>query len=161
MLNIDTRTADKKWPIPLFVEQLHFEQFTPTHEEYYYSYCKSKLVKKFLQIFDVCLASLSVHPTLLEHAVVDDQGSASWKAGHFVALKNGRRSWCCQLKAYMIPLKNILKWVSCLLSLCYICLAQIWFVIIAPKQVMKPKVYIAALVMLILIIRSWTDRDLF
>ncbi len=31
MLNIDTRTADKKRPIPLFVEQSHFEQFTPTH----------------------------------------------------------------------------------------------------------------------------------
>jgi hypothetical protein len=30
MLNIDTRTADKKQPIPLFVEQSHFEQFTPT-----------------------------------------------------------------------------------------------------------------------------------
>jgi hypothetical protein len=30
MLNIDTRTADKKQPIPLFVEQSQFEQFTPT-----------------------------------------------------------------------------------------------------------------------------------
>jgi hypothetical protein len=30
MLNIDTRTADKKRPIPLFVEQSQFEQFTPT-----------------------------------------------------------------------------------------------------------------------------------
>jgi hypothetical protein len=43
----------------------------------------------------------------------------------------------------------------------YFCSAQIWFVINVPKQVMKPKGYIAALVMLILIIRSWTDRDLF
>jgi hypothetical protein len=33
MLNIDTRTADKKRPIPLFVEQLQFEQFTPTPAE--------------------------------------------------------------------------------------------------------------------------------
>jgi hypothetical protein len=32
MLNIDTRTADKKRPIPLFVEQSHFEQFTPTQK---------------------------------------------------------------------------------------------------------------------------------
>jgi hypothetical protein len=33
MLNIDTRTADKKRPIPLFVEQSQFEQFTPTHQK--------------------------------------------------------------------------------------------------------------------------------
>ena len=35
MLNIDTRTADKKRPIPLFVEQSHFEQFTPTQINLY------------------------------------------------------------------------------------------------------------------------------
>ncbi len=44
---------------------------------------------------------------------------------------------------------------------CRGCLAQIWFVINAPKQVTKPKGYVAALITLILLIRSWTDRDLF
>jgi len=44
---------------------------------------------------------------------------------------------------------------------CYICLAQIWFEINVLKQVMKLKGYIATLIMLILIIRSWTERDLF
>jgi hypothetical protein len=38
MLNIDTRTADKKRPIPLFVEQSHFEQFTPTRNEVLFSF---------------------------------------------------------------------------------------------------------------------------
>ena len=41
------------------------------------------------------------------------------------------------------------------------CLAQIRFVINVPKQVTKPKGYVAALTTLILLIRSWTDRDLF
>ncbi len=36
MLNIDTRTADKKRPIPLFVEQSQFEQFTPTQRQTYF-----------------------------------------------------------------------------------------------------------------------------
>ncbi len=40
-----------------------------------------------------------------------------------------------------------------------ICLAQIRFVLNVPKQVTKPKGYVAALVTLILLIRSWTDRD--
>ena len=35
-------------------------------------------------------------------------------------------------------------------------LAQIWFVINVPKQVTKPKGYVATLITLILIIRSWT-----
>ncbi len=42
-----------------------------------------------------------------------------------------------------------------------LCLAQIQFVINIPKQVMKPKGYIATLITLILIIRSWRERDLF
>ncbi len=41
------------------------------------------------------------------------------------------------------------------------CLAQIRFVINVPEQVTKPKGYVATLITLILIIRSWTERDLF
>ena len=44
---------------------------------------------------------------------------------------------------------------------CRGCLAQIRFVINVPKQVTKPKGYVAALNTLILLIRSWKDRDLF
>jgi hypothetical protein len=43
----------------------------------------------------------------------------------------------------------------------HLCLAQIRFVINVPKQVTKPKGYVATLITLILIIRSWTERDLF
>ena len=43
---------------------------------------------------------------------------------------------------------------SFLYSILDLCLAQIRFVINVPKQVMKPKGYIATLIMLILIIRS-------
>ncbi len=42
-----------------------------------------------------------------------------------------------------------------------LCKAQIRFVINVPKQVTKPKGYVATLIMLILIIRSWTEKDLF
>ena len=62
--------------------------------------------------------------------------------------ENQNVSLVCSFHLYLLGSHNI-------------CLAQIRFVINVPKQVMKPKGYIATLITLILIIRSWTERDLF
>jgi hypothetical protein len=52
MLNIDTRTADKKRPIPLFVEQSHFEQFTPTHWHHQIERCQKIKNKNFSEMIE-------------------------------------------------------------------------------------------------------------
>jgi hypothetical protein len=64
---------------------------------------------------------------------------------------NGFVQWPVKLVKVIDHTKEILD----------ICLAQIRFVINIPKQVIKSKDYIATLITLIMIIRSWTERDLF